>query len=442
MTEVPTGVENADRKVEVLPFPQDPKERMNALLSSLNFGPKAVTLLLLPQPGGYISPGELTTRFRSTFQGSEMATMSKTTAQGYTRESLFNLGLVAEEYSIDHFGQKKIVGYGQSEAGQMYGVGTACLVLKTEDENGISLRPFFGSSNTNSQEQVRAPLTRASILRLLSTQSKPVTEVEIARSLGVGTGVVHDAILSLAQGDAITSKIISSRGEEISSYVRGQVAPEQVQMIGTMKSLTNEAVQTCLDLSAKDIEISVQTVLNSMPPDRKTGDQNALRGRLSGVLSNLALQGFLNVGKGFERVGIHAEIRINEFGSKLVTDFLDPLDSLVKDQPDTDSVFKPIVNGVLTDLPRFARVSGDLYFPYSKAAKRRQRTESVGKMKDLLSNPEDSKGFSIRQLASRLGVHENTARDYLQKLRDDDLESEVYRGTNYFKLKSQPTKVA
>ncbi|OGE26481.1 hypothetical protein A3C26_00560 [Candidatus Daviesbacteria bacterium RIFCSPHIGHO2_02_FULL_39_12] len=205
MTEVPTGVENTERKVETLPFPQDPKERLNALLSSLNFGPKAVTLLLLPQHGVYISPGELTAQFRGTFQGSEMSTVSKTTARGYTRESLFNLGLVAEEYSMDHFGQKKIVGYGQSEAGQKYGVRAACLVLKTENENGISLRLFFGSSNTNSQEQVRAPLTRALILRLLRGQSKPVTEIEIARSLGVGTGVVHDSILSLAQGDAITS---------------------------------------------------------------------------------------------------------------------------------------------------------------------------------------------------------------------------------------------
>lgn len=71
-------------------------------------------------------------------------------------------------------------------------------MLKTEDENGISLRPFFGSSNTNSQEQVRAPLTRALILRLLSTQSKPVAQVEIARSLGVGTGVIHD-VTSLGQ---------------------------------------------------------------------------------------------------------------------------------------------------------------------------------------------------------------------------------------------------
>ena len=112
---------------EELPFPEDRDKRLGSVLSSVNVGPKSVTLLLLPY-GSYISPGDLVNNFRSVVRGSEMEKTSFITAPHYCEYSLEPIGLVAKQYTIDYFGKDVVVGFELTDAGRRYGIpcGSTC----------------------------------------------------------------------------------------------------------------------------------------------------------------------------------------------------------------------------------------------------------------------------------------------------------------------------
>lgn len=414
--------EQQRRRVEI-EFPASPEGRLGALLASVNIGPKAVTLLLLPSPGVYIAPyPDLANKFREIFRGTPLEGFANTIAPEYCRQSLSRIGLVAAEYSIDYYGAEKVVGYGKTEAGEKYGVPAAALALAAEAKHNRSLYPILGATNVSSPELKRAPLTRAQILLFLSEQTEPVTEKKIIEVLGITQPTAQEALFSLSQSGVIAYEAVTPRTGKVQiSYTRGQLPADDITPVNREPTLTRTIATICEDLIAQGKPVSQAAIYEELPEEiKKRRREDVLRININITLSGLARQGFLLHAKDFKGHGVQSSARITKDGQAVVEDFILPLVKLIQNEPgEQDRIDREIVKPVINNLRLYAQITAELYYPYSISFKQTRREENIRRVLDILvSSP---KGLSTQDFIPLLGVNEETVRNYLAALREQSL---------------------
>lgn len=415
-------------------FPEDPEERLAALLAAFNFGPKAVTLLLLPEPDSYISPQDLAREFKQLMAGTEMGQVREYTAPDYCHGTLCPIGLVARKYTFNNWGKEELVGFGLSPAGQHYGLAASCLVLEFEQEQGFSLFQVLGQTASSSSHNRRAPMTRARILELLVQEQQPQREVDIIQKLGIVQPIVEAALIALKKAGIINYQAVTSNTGQVQvEYARGDLPVEQVALLRTDHSLTQAVAKACQQLALENLMISQATVFERLPESfRKDRKTRTLRGRVSRILSNLAEQGFLKRGEftGGEKQSIAS---INQKGAIVVRELIEPLRKLTQDNPLTlAKVRGEVIPKVMVNLNGYARTSAKLYYPFSRSSR---MLESQANRERVLALIAQRQGITAVQLAAETELNNDTIRNYLRAFFESgQIESDKVKGVFYWRL--------
>jgi hypothetical protein len=378
-------------------FPKNTLRRYEGLLSSFNISTKAITLLLLDDHP--ISPyGELYQKFKTVYKGSNIASFAFPIPALYCQDSLSPFGLT--ERTQD--------GVSLTPEGVLYGYPAAMKFLKFERDTETSLYPIFGRTATVGN--FRPPLATAMVLFELSKTFK--AQGEIVDSTDLPADSIRIAVERLARWGFVDKEGILQRAGE--TKVQYQRTDEPLLSTLTHKNELMEEIIVATDLLTKaDEEINQTTVFERISDAiKKEHTEPNIKSRIRYYLPQLVESGILHRSiKGGGEGRIQTQVKILSLGERLREELLVPVLELVQDPTgwkDKDE----LTRDVMDNLSEYARVTGDLYFPFSKSAIKLY----PNKFKDMLiSELQVKSGQSASQLAKKIGIDAETTRGYLQR---------------------------
>ncbi|RJP47572.1 MAG: hypothetical protein C4584_00270 [Armatimonadetes bacterium] len=396
-------------------------KRFRDLLSCVNIGPKAATVLLFPPSGGYISQSELAQRFADVFGTTEMGRSYVSISLSYAYNSFFERGFLTEKY--DESDPKKVhpEGFGLKKDGERYLVPAACLALRYEDRYKRSVYNVLGSSNSNSQEGNIAPFIRSAILLYLNKSRERFNTARLARDLGVGAGVMRKNLQSLVDQGLIDDESLSEDGlskrEDI--YTREGSSERRAKPNDTDKTLTMEVVEICKVLYEEGISITNEEVYKRIHPDVRERVAKSIRRRIKSILSHLVREDFLVRENPFP-------IKISRSGEQFVEEFLHPLWEISRGRGQWGN----LVAETRRDIEYYAKVSAELYYFHSRGCKRVNREKSMEQLYGLLLQAGEE-GLSCAKLSKITGFNRNTVEVYLKEM-GGKIKREKRNGTYYY----------
>lgn len=438
-------------------FSQEAWREAGEALSGLNNGVKAALFLLIAQntyprtefsPGTYISLEDLTSRFRQLFAGTVFLDMidehhqARGQVKQYCQESLCNVGVVSAEYNLEG----KIIGFGITERGVSVGVPLALLILEWENRHQQSLYPILGQ--TSSKKATRAPDNSAKIVDYLVRQGRPVRTVDIANGLNLGSGLVGQDLARFKRFGFVNYQSLTSQTGEIeleyrlvSSYI--EQAPYIIKV-----HLLQELIAKII-LANKDRAFSASEIIRRLPGEIKTRWQaRSLTSTISTILSGLARQGYVGRVNEFEGAKKQSVASITEKGKAFVKELVWPLLKVSAKQPLAEEE-QTKMDKTRENLFIFTRTSADLYYPYSKSSKMRQRKASMARLVGILQKNEGE--VTIIDLAEKLELSRNPISRFLRpQVKDSDsvvievegkafiIKIERRKGVSYYSLLRNP----
>ena len=404
-------------RVESGEFPTDPEARFAALLASLNSGPKATVMLLLPEYG-HKSPSELNRDFKYLIAGSEMENVGLDTASTYCKTTLVPIGLVAAEHKIELGGIDKIVGYGATEAGRKYGRIVAAYELTFESQGNFSLYSVLGATNSPSEDGLRAPYVRAGILEILSRKTHPIREIELAEELGVDQSVISGALGALHRAGALSGKIKTE-------YELGDKGIDQMTVVRE-PALTDRIIRICQDFSTLGRAIDQEGILNRLFQDLKERWKvEILRRRISEIVLILVENKVLKkvkheVGRG----GSFSDIRITQRGREIM-DYLTRIKRVASDDPEAFKDADEVLRRVNDNFQTYVSKSADFYYPHSTSYKKAESPANKARVMGLISQ---HSGITVPELVNATGLSRETIRTYIAEF-EREKEVRVDRNT-------------
>lgn len=379
-------------------FPTSTIRRYEALLSSFNISTKAVTLLLLDEQP--ISPfSELYQRFRATYEGSEVDSFTFSTPASYCRRSLSLFGLTQEDGT----------GIFITPEGVEYGYPAAMKFLKFEKDIETSVYPILGRTATGGS--FRPALSTAMVVMELSNLFK--SQGEITENTDLPADSIRVAVNRLIRwGFAEKEGILHRTGETKINYQRTN---KPLSSNLPRKGDLMEEVALASELLSKAGDDIDQTTVYELISDaiKKKYLESNLRSSVRHYLCELVEAGILERGhfRGGDG-GALTQVRVLPLGEKLRQELLIPILDLVQDPTcwdDTDELAKDVMG----HLAEYARLTGDLYFPFSQSAIKLY----PNRLRNMLMAELTLKsGQSAGQLGRKLGQNEETIRVCLQRL--------------------------
>lgn len=197
-------IQELQKRGEQVEFPNDLHRRLVAIFNTFNAGPKAVTHLLIPPDGSFISFSDLQHKFDEILQDSTMKV-----TRTYCEYSLYPNGLVSKQYITNPLGYEKNSGFSITEAGVQYGIPVAALGLYFEMQNKIGLYDIFGGKHKYGTYE------RASLLLFLSSLEQGIAYADLRRRLGI-----DEILVSLYTRALRSAGIIDFSGESGREVVR------------------------------------------------------------------------------------------------------------------------------------------------------------------------------------------------------------------------------
>lgn len=379
--EINPHLEGGRRKILEKEFPKDPWERFGMLLSALNISTKDGALLLL---GRSLTPTtDLEEMFYSLYKGTEIANFSHKTAPGYCHQSLCPIGLVAQEITQDSWGKEKIIGYMITDAGEQYGQPVATAILDFEKRNGFSLYPILGGTAKAPGASIRAPFLRGKIL--LSLRGGVKRESDIATELKLSASTIGGALAELSQAEVISYNALSlATGKVQVVYVLGDTEVLTKPVWGD-RALTKEVVIIAKQITEQRMSITEANVFPLLTEDiRKRRKERWLRKRIAITLSGLAIQGYLKRGE-FKGGETESHAWLTPKG-EVIEEFLRDLLDAVSDGPTLARLRQELLPKVKNKLSEYARVAGELYYPYSRSAMVKEHNYHRARIQEIIQS--------------------------------------------------------
>lgn len=412
--------EGTQKKVEAKAFPDDLEGRKNAILASVNTGLKSVTAFLLPPEGQYISPKDLSTRFKQTFMGTDVGEFHPDVPVNYCLQTLVPRGLVAQEYTIDYFGTSKVVGFGLTSAGQHYGLSSAALALEFESETGESLYPIFGSiGETNDGRMTQ--FTRAQMLQVLKDSPISMTQADLCRILGVSSNMIKANLQALTRAGVIDYKSFDPHIQKNPIvFSRGGLELKDVSSArNNDTSLTFAIAEVAIKLQEANIYFSYHNIYELLPEEiKKRRGKEPLVAAVKTIVSNLAEQKF------FQRVTFkdasqYSSIAIIEKGERVVEGFLGPLEAILTDDSNSQEEIKMRNLRISSNLSQVARKAAEIYYPLSRSYKRKEKEQIIATVERVIFEKTD--GITSGDLSAELSLSASSIRNYITILEERGL---------------------
>lgn len=417
------------------PFPEDPIERAGLLLASFNASPKAADQMILTP--STTSTADVNRRFRELYAGTDFGDNLRNREMGteYLRATLYPIGLVAEEISINYFGVSKITGYSLTDAGIQYGQPGAAKFLEFETEEGFSLYPIFGKTGTSSPDEIRTPLIRAKILMSLLGRKQRV--IDLAKVVGMHQTQLHPTLNLLRNAEVITYDSINFKtGRQQLTYELTPTFEGDILPVNHNKEFTTMLIHICTQLTRNGIPLTQQNIFEQLPPEvaERWKRKDLLKARISQILLGLSQQGYLQRLK--FKSGEFSSVDLTDKGAIVVTKLLHPLLDAMQDGETLTQWRADILPRVSANLDTYVKTTANLYYPYSKSAKLQKHVEYVSGIEALLGGQaEREKGMTVSEIAATLGIHRRTVAHYLDELKAlGKIKETQDKATRYFSL--------
>jgi len=223
------------RNLQEVPFPEDPDARFDAVFAAIgNSEAKCVDLLLLRR--FLMSSYEMHSEFNRVTKGVWKTNYS--TEAGWARNSLVNIGLVAEADTLFYGSSEFVTGYRLTEAGESFGQPVAAFLLQKSLELPFPLNKL-GTSSKRFKE--RPIVSRVKILEYLvyTPELKPNTK-GVARAVGLEELSVGRHLRDLASLGLIDYSFFSNdRHGDIKYKLHTKTMPDQIQTAAKMPVITS-----------------------------------------------------------------------------------------------------------------------------------------------------------------------------------------------------------
>lgn len=421
--EVLAGLTRRERE-----FPRDIDRRRESIFSAFNAAPKAVVQLLLRDY--MIDTHSLDRLFRGSVIGSQLSVIRDDAASSYCEDSLCKVGLVAEEVTMDYFGEEKLIGFVTTQEGEKYGKPAAALFLLFENAHNMSMYPVFGQSGLRADAIQRAPLTRSKILKLL--RKGPLREVDICSELNISHQMARDNLVALRSAGAVNYEF--GRTE----YFAIPGAGGSTRLFRGYRTLEDEIMSICGNFPLES-PITPDGVYQRLSDEAMVGrSEPFVRQRISSTLSSASSQGLLRRGK-FRGTEVLSNAELTDKGELIVDELIDILEDALNDGPSLDRL-RNIQARVQANLGRYAVTACDLYYPHSRSHQMRDRINRQGRVRELLMEAAD--GITVQEVSSSLGIGELTSRrDLMVFVQDGQAERRKVKGKYHFFPLAQPGRV-
>lgn len=291
-------------------FPENPDERLSAILYSVIPEPKAI-LLGFCLDDILRSSTDLYNRFRKLVV-EKIWIPRHPTLKEYVRHTLLPSGMVDEE-KVSSDGDSS-TRWKISEAGKKYGKPIAAFTLKWAVDNNISMHSILGSSN--SAGATSGPFNRIRIIRELELK-KGKREADISNALNLNRNVVGEHLRALERISFVKYEHVSPNQRNWSKYiwVKGK----------NLMSVAEDYVKYDPALSMRVAICMYNLSLEGKTADYRRVDRILNYGnpaKISGILSGLAKKGYLRHVKyiGGEK---HSDARLTQAGNKFKVECID-----------------------------------------------------------------------------------------------------------------------
>ena len=377
------GENGSDNKIIYVDreFPEHPLERAGAMLAAFNAPTKRAVIIELNQFPYFTSPTSVGHQFIALHQGSKLATFAVTNVGQYCGDTLGPIGMATEERKEISQGEEKITGHAVNEAGGRYGQPTAAAFYMFEVTHGFSLFPILGQTGKRGEASTRAPLNTA--LVLLSLRNHGKTQAEIANELGVSNSVVQAVLQRLSQNRIVAYESLhTASGKKQMYFELGHADLDKVQQIGTFVTLTQQVAQISIQIASEGLQVTQHEVFRRLPEEaKKNVNTDYLESRINRVLRGLSKQEFLKQGPftgSKSGKAVFSSAKLTDKGILVVNEVLLPLFDAMRDGETLDYWRREVLPEVKRNFRFYARTAGDLFYPFSKAAKQEKYEYYVG----------------------------------------------------------------
>lgn len=339
-----------------------------------------------------IGIADLKDEFFKLHASSMVKNMDRTIPPDYCHFALCPIGLVAEEIAIEDIP----VGYALTRAGIEFGQPCAAKILEFEREEGYSIYPIFGGIGRKSNLGKEVPFIRARILFELAKHDS-LREVDISQMLGIYPGTAKRSLEALVRAEAVEYHSVHPQTGKTKVDYRTGNPSVIVRTVGTASVFTDEVAKVSFELSRQGIPITQGAVFDRLPLGVRAGwKEKVLRHQISATLSGPTEQGFLERGlfKGHQRQSIAS---LTDKGRVVAEELIKPLLAALGDIRELEYIGKHVLPKVLTNLPEYAQITGDLYYPYSRAGRKRERGDTIIKALEYIK---ENPGVTIENIAS------------------------------------------
>lgn len=389
-------------------FPSDPKERYEAILSSIaNHAGKQITLLSIPSiPGTFITGKELHRAFLQN-SGGVWKTADRVQTE-HVKKSLIPIGMIAEEVGFKKGLQEEAVGFTQTRAGKEYGAPIAKFLLKYATDNNLSLEKVFGT--TLSKTDSRAPYNRARLLEYLAERRNDsgIRMVDITSIFGFSDNVVSAALTSLQEEGLVLFDSVSAENSKVkfnySVNPDFKDIPQSTHGYNIKPAL--EAISSLVNNGIS--EFSIDTVLTAI----QKKDPNCERRVVRNLVLDLVRGGYLTRGefKGGHNLSV---VTILQEGEKFVKEALAPLRLSLTDTPEGEALRNEWRNIAWED---YAPKALERHKELSKKGNLTSSSTSLAKINEIiLENPGIRTG-EIKRILKESSLPYKTINMYVNKL--------------------------
>lgn len=406
-------------------FPRNPRDRVNALVNALNFGPKSVALLLIP-PHESLTVRELYEEYREIFSGTGVDQFSKQNLTNYIKKFAAN-GLVETYLDQDNVARgelsdrRLVTKVRLTQEGIRYGLPAAAGQLIAEDALRESTAPYFIESASDQE----GPFTISSVLSLLSLHTARVRAKDVAKAVGQPNRDFSSLLIRLNRHGLVDYNGFAAKSGEVAVYRIVNMESRPPVFSGLFPHFTKKLIDAVQIVSVRNPEFTGDQIVDWLPDEvRNAYKRDVLRVEVSRAVAEMVRIGMLELTKEPGAAPTHK-------GMVLLHTYLRLVDALTRDRPEAFYEGARIVDEVAGDLSQYAARTGERYMPHSHSKKFNEYPENFNGLTAFLAAAEGP--TSIMDISQQLGLTEATVRNYLQRLQKGEV---VVDGVSYTLRKS------
>jgi len=370
-------------------FPQPLKDRLSAVLSSINTEWKAITLAAILDVHGSISSRGMQSAFASVVGSSYIPRGHKTFA-GYADQTFVPIGLVACKVMMPIGGMPmEINEWCLTDAGEKYGAPVAAFTIDWLDKwnrkygSSLSMYQIFGQ--TDSRGNSRSPYNRAALL--LKLFDNPVLRQEdLSQTLALETTGVRTHIQTL---EGLGFLDYSSVSVETSGWAK-HIWNKQKNLaeaigdpkIGYQRSVLKRRVMKLLASEKRPLDCN--EIANLLKYDHLHN--------VSTILTGLAEKKYTSCQWiGGEK---QSEAKITDLGKEFVETYLKPVVNALSDGNALGEMQR-LRKEVVADMALLSSAA-QLYYPHSQAYKFRTVVERINAVLRMVRSHQEANGIGSR----------------------------------------------